>query len=75
MARYVVCASKELGDVSGDDLTVGRVYEVLAAERDWLRIVDDSGEDFLYPAGCFEDVSLSEGAAKRLHDALHKLAA
>ncbi|MBK6727835.1 MAG: hypothetical protein IPG63_11315 [Xanthomonadales bacterium] len=75
MARFVVCASREFGDVSGDDLTVGRIYEVLATERDWLRIVDDSGEDFLYPAVCFEDVSLSDEAAKRLHDALHRLAA
>jgi hypothetical protein len=75
MARFVVCASKDFGDVSGDDLTVGRIYEVLGTEREWLRIVDDSGEDFLYPAASFEDVSLTEDAAKRLHDALHRQAA
>ncbi len=35
------------------DLTIGRVYEVLAEERGFYRVVDDSGEDYLYPARMF----------------------
>lgn len=35
-------------------LTSGRDYEVLSVENGWYRIVDDSGEDYLYPAELFE---------------------
>lgn len=38
-------------------LTNGKVYEVLSVERDWYRIVDDSGEDYLYPPELFELVN------------------
>lgn len=36
---------------------MGKVYEVLSIERDWYRIVDDSGEDYLYPPELFELVN------------------
>ena len=29
-------------------LTHNKVYEVIGIEKDWYRIVDDSGEDYLY---------------------------
>lgn len=35
-------------------LTNGKDYEVLSVENGWYRIVDDSGEDYLYPAELFE---------------------
>lgn len=37
------------------DLTLGRIYHVVRVEAQgaFLRIVDDSGEDFLYPASHF----------------------
>lgn len=37
------------------DLTLGRIYELLAVEADgaFYRINDDSGDDFLYPASHF----------------------
>lgn len=38
------------------DLTRGRVYRVLGVERGWYRIVDDGGEDYLYPPHLFEVV-------------------
>ena len=37
-------------------LTQNKVYEVLSVERGWYRIVDDSGEDYLYPPEHFETV-------------------
>ena len=38
-------------------LTHGTLYEVLSVERGWYRIIDDSGEDYLYPPDCFEIVA------------------
>jgi hypothetical protein len=37
-------------------LTIGRIYEVLEIEGSDYRIVDDEGEDYLYPAVMFEVV-------------------
>ena len=37
-------------------LTKNKVYEVLSTEKGWYRIVDDSGEDYLYPPEQFEVV-------------------
>ncbi len=31
-----------------EGLTNGKEYEVIAIEQDMLRIIDDSGEDYLY---------------------------
>ena len=30
-------------------LTHNKIYAVLAVERGWYRLIDDSGEDYLYP--------------------------
>lgn len=30
-------------------LTDDKIYEVIAVEKGWCRIIDDSGEDYLYP--------------------------
>lgn len=35
-------------------LTHGKNYDVVSAEKGWYRIVDDSGEDYLYPPEQFE---------------------
>lgn len=47
---------KYLGETSFLELTNGKVYTVLSVEKDWYRIVDDSGEDYLYPPEDFEVV-------------------
>ena len=31
-----------------------KVYDVVSVEKGWYRIVDESGEDYLYPPECFE---------------------
>ena len=49
--------AKYLGKTEFLILTSGKVYEVLSVERDWYRIVDDSGEDYLYPPELFELVN------------------
>lgn len=73
--RFVACVSREVGDLSGDDLTLGRLYEVLGEEGGMLRLIDDSGEDYLYPASCFAAVVVSDSVANRLHDTLFHLTA
>lgn len=76
--KFVVCVNKEgLGDLSSEDVTVGHVYEVLGApdQHGMIRIIDQSGEDTLYPANCFEAVTVSDSAVHRLHDALARMSA
>ena len=36
--------------------TQDQIYEVLSIERGWYRIIDDSGEDYLYPPDIFKIV-------------------
>lgn len=38
------------------DLTIGKVYEVLSVEGGDYRIIDDTSEDYLYPAYMFEAI-------------------
>ena len=33
-----------------------KIYDVISIEKDWYRIIDDSGEDYLYPPELFEIV-------------------
>ncbi|MDO9140390.1 MAG: hypothetical protein Q7U38_08715 [Methylobacter sp.] len=68
--KFVVCMENTtLGDFSTDDLTIGRLYEVTGDIdlHGMLRIIDDSGEDYLYPARLFEQLSVPDTTAKRLH--------
>lgn len=37
-------------------LTHNKIYDVISIEKDWYRIIDDSGEDYLYPPELFEIV-------------------
>lgn len=43
----------------GGSLTLGKVYDVLEVEGNDYRIVDDEGEDYLYPMDLFELVELT----------------
>ncbi|MDP3588995.1 MAG: hypothetical protein Q8R54_00445 [Methylobacter sp.] len=38
-----------------------------------LRIIDDSGEDYIYPAVLFESVEISDSTAERLHHAFSRV--
>jgi len=73
MMKFVVCISREnCGDISTDDLMLGRLYEVMAPvdSHGMIRVVDDSGEDYLYPSDLFEAVEVQEQTASRLHELL-----
>ncbi len=53
-----------------DDLQLRRLYQILpdpaAGQNGLLRVVDDSGEDYLYPAGNFIQVALPSAVEKTL---------
>jgi hypothetical protein len=65
--RFVVCVSNDDYPL---DLARNRVYEVLAdpsAERSgWIRVVDETGEDYLYPARLFRPSEGSQARADKL---------
>ncbi len=64
---YVVCLKNNGYPAS---LEVRKIYKVLpdeqAARHRLLRVVDESGEDYLYPEDFFAAVALSEKVAKAL---------
>jgi hypothetical protein len=57
--HFVICINN--GEYAGT-LELRKVYEVLdgasAASRDYARIIDESGEDYLYPQSWFVPVAL-----------------
>ena len=63
--RFVMCVDS--GDYPAS-LEVRKVYlrlpDVKADEAGLYRVIDESGEDYLYPVDLFEPVSLSVVAAK-----------
>ncbi|MDO4662435.1 MAG: hypothetical protein Q4B36_04885 [Tissierellia bacterium] len=40
--------AKYLGNSEGISLTKDKIYEVLSFENGFIRIIDDTGEDYLY---------------------------
>ncbi|MFQ5864829.1 MAG: hypothetical protein ACE5IW_06315 [bacterium] len=46
----------EVKDGLAGSLTIGKIYEVLEIDGADYRIIDDEGEDYLYPAEFFEIV-------------------
>lgn len=57
--QFVVC----IGGTEPDLVTPRRIYEALpdesAAHSNYLRIIDNEGEDYLYPASQFVFVSFA----------------
>lgn len=45
---------KYLGKTDPFTLVNGKLYEVISIERGWLRIIDETGEDYLFPPELFE---------------------
>ena len=65
--RFAVCINNS---AYPDDLKVRTVYQVLpdesAARSDYIRVIDETGEDYLYPAAYFVFVKIPPEAAKAL---------
>jgi hypothetical protein len=65
IAQYVVCIKNEEYSAS---LELRKIYQVLpdkeSLRHDLIRIIDESGEDYLYPASYFLPIKLSATAQK-----------
>ncbi|NEP58802.1 MAG: hypothetical protein F6K31_17575 [Symploca sp. SIO2G7] len=65
-AQFVICIHSE----DCDDLTKFKVYRVFsdpsAAKDNYLRVVDDCGEDYLYPEDYFLQVKFSQAVEEVL---------
>ncbi|MBI2946693.1 MAG: hypothetical protein HYY23_03545 [Verrucomicrobia bacterium] len=68
-SRFVLCVRAE----ADADLTPRKVYEVLPDRKSsadgFLRVIDDSGEDYLYPTWMFVPISLPSAAKRRFNRA------
>ncbi len=64
--RLVVCTHNE----GCDDLNRRKIYRVLrdesATTEGYLRVVDDSGEDYVYPAEYFIEIELPHDVEEAL---------
>jgi hypothetical protein len=72
--RFALCIENQ----DCDDLEVGKVYRILpdkvAAGANHVRVVDESGEDYLYPASSFVFVELPSKAERALAAARRRAA-
>ena len=59
--KFVICIENSEYPVS---LERRKIYEALpdsdANKIDHIRVIDESGEDYLYPTNCFVDAKLSK---------------
>lgn len=65
--RFVVCIKNKGYEVS---LEPRKLYQVLpdrgAAKHQQLRIVDESGENYLYPEGYFAEIELPQALRRAI---------
>lgn len=63
--KFVICINNDNYSAS---LELRKIYQVLedekAAEHHHLRIIDESGEDYLYPADYFVPIEVPQAAEK-----------
>jgi hypothetical protein len=68
-SHFVICIHN--GEYAGT-LELRKVYEVLedsvAAKRNFIRVIDESGEDYLYPQSWFFPVAVPENVEQLLHE-------
>ncbi len=64
--RFVICIRNE----DCEDLEPRKVYRILAdeaaAEDGYIRVMDESGEDYLYPQDYFVPIELPQAVEKAL---------
>ena len=68
MDKYVICLSNEGYAAS---LEVRKLYQLLpdpkADAMHCIRIVDEDGEDYIYPGNLFMPMEVSESVSRALH--------
>ena len=64
--QFAICIRNE----GAEDLEVRKIYQILpdtrAAKDKHLRVIDESGEDYLYPASFFVAVMLPEPVVEQV---------
>jgi hypothetical protein len=69
-AKFVLCLSH---GGHPESLEPRKFYKLIvdaeATAEGMLRVIDESGEDYLHPASCFVEVPLSRSIEKRLETA------
>ena len=67
MHNFVICINNHGYEAS---LEQRKLYEVLpdeqASKHGQLRVIDESGEDYLFPRKMFMDIALEEEVAERV---------
>ncbi|OGF56448.1 MAG: hypothetical protein A2Z21_03595 [Candidatus Fraserbacteria bacterium RBG_16_55_9] len=62
--QFVICIRNE----DCEDLELRKIYQVLpdepSSKSGCIRVIDESGEDYLYPADYFVPVELPQAVAK-----------
>lgn len=65
-SRFVLCIRNE----DCEDLEARKIYQVLpdesAAEDGYIRVIDESGEDYIYPRDYFVPIELPQAAEQAL---------
>jgi hypothetical protein len=65
-AKFVVCVAND----DCEDLEIRKIYQTVtdetAAKDGMLRVIDESGEDYLYPANLFLSIELPHAIEKAL---------
>ena len=54
--RVIFIKVKFIGETDPIYMVNGKNYDVISLEKTWYRIVDEEGEDYLYPPELFEVV-------------------
>ena len=66
VGKFVICIRNE----ECEDLEPRKLYQVLpdedAAADGYIRVIDESGEDYLYPQDYFLNIELPKAAEKAL---------
>ena len=67
--QYAICVRNE----GPEDLEIRKIYRILpdarAAKDSYIRVIDESGEDYLYPADFFVPLVLPREAERALSTA------
>ena len=62
---FMLCIKND----NSDDLSLRKFYQVYPlslADKGYIRVIDDSGEDYLYPANYFLQIELPQRAEQAL---------
>ena len=65
--KYVICVKNEGYEASLERRKIYRIKsDKAAAEKDLIRVIDESGESYLYPTDCFIPFKFPQAIIKAL---------